>query len=209
MLKKLLVTGSSLLALAGIASAAQVAVDNFTNPFPITASGASIASGTGFVAIGSITGMSDADISGITMTRDVSGLDAAFSQFGDDLQFGASGFDGFFQGDIAEGILSDSAFVGQTIYLIAGDGADISSSAHLVVFKSATTLEQDNPLYSTEVKFDQDFTDEGLLLGERVAGVDVPGIGAFDGVAAAAIPEPSAFSLLGLGLAGLVLRRRR
>lgn len=175
-----------------------VDTDNFRPLLPIAGlDGNAIQNGEGFVAIGGIS-LSDAEVAatnGVTLSE----LADAFTPFGASIPMGINGAGGVFSANIAAPLASDSPLIGESVYLVVGDGRDIGSSEALFVFKSDQVFAAASP--STVVSFS--LSDGQVLLGEE-GQVFANRLGGFrDGIIGAnvTIPEPACGVVLVLALA--------
>lgn len=192
----------ALAALALSAQAATVTVGNLPGgaPVPIVGTDGSTL-GTGAVAIG----IFSEDPSGL----DIPAVKAAFQQFGSAVDMGFNGIAGLYQNTVTATV-GGTGFSGQAVYTVIGDGADIASSAGLMVFDHGFSF-VDEPGATNDAVI----TATGnLILGSVASGVDIGGT-AFDGFQLAGgggvpvIPEPSSALLGLLGLSFICLRRRK
>ena len=140
------------------------------------------------------------------------GVFTSWTQFGNDVSFATSGAfstDGLFNGDVSGDILSGSSFIGKSITMfVTNDDGD-----EFLAAKTNFTFAEDNPLTTGDV-FIYDTTSVTLTYlfgGASYTGFTLPsGLGARDAVKTLAVPEPSAYALLGglLALTCVMLRRR-
>ena len=172
-------------------------------------SGNKIATGNAVIALGYFGNLPDAQISDFS----------SFVQVGTTYVNFFAGVDGFFDTNLdagSDGIVADlsvggadEAAVGKGVFMVIGDNsADITLSSDWLVFKSNQTYTAPpNEGPSTVGLIDGTGTliqgDFGKFSFNNGSGAP---ISAFSLVA---IPEPSSIALLGLGLVGFTLRRRR
>ncbi len=176
----------------GFASAAQITISNLGGLHPITdSSGELVPIGSGFVQIGTIA-LSDAEV--IASPSDRAGLEAAFEVFGSSVAFGAGGSGGFFSASITAPLDTGNPLIGQNIYIVAGDGADIPDSNDIWIFKSTLSFEDDSPdPFSETISLDYALEQSaGTVLVGTPVNTLVPLAGdSFDGSEMVAfIPEP-------------------
>ena len=206
-MKKSILSIVATLALAGIANAGSVVFDNFSGTFSqIQANGVAIASGTGFVAVGT-TALTPADLaSEINANGELSvvgraALAADFQVFGNSVQFGFSGQAGYFQGN-AQGDGGAAAFDGNDIILVAGNGTGIADSTSLLIM-SGGVFAADAPVFSSNIGPDAGTLVFGAAggtnsLAENFAAIQMGNV----------VPEPGV-SILALLSAGIIFLRRR
>ena len=131
------------------------------------------------------------------------GTFTSFQSFGTSGTMDGAGFDydGLYTFNSSATIGSGSPFIGQSIYTF------ITVGSEYLVVKSGTTFGEDAPNFSADIDIAAGGT---LLWGSFVTnGADI-GAGAVDAYKLAAVPEPSAYALLGglLALGCVMLRRR-
>lgn len=179
--------------------------------------GAPIAVGAGFIGAGtfSSTPSSVLDIANFSPI----GTAVGRTTFGDDDGAIPAGFF-----DIARNIPlpspaeDDNPLVGQSLFLVIGDGLDLESSSNFAILDLGGVVQTDvagAPESALSGIVLSDFlTPDNLIVGNIVTEVDTglgltfsEGIELTDG--AAAVPEPSTSLLAGLAALGLVARRRR
>lgn len=192
------------------ASAAEIIINNLTGLHPITnLSGELVPLGTGFVQVGAIS-LSDADV--MASLGDRAGLEAAFEEFGSSTSFGTGGSGGFFSANVTDPINPGDALVGENVYIVAGDGANIGSSNAIWIFKSDAEFEDDDPdTFTLSIALDGALAAGVILVGTPYrANVPLAG-GRFQGSQMVAmVPEPNAGLLMGFaGLWLLACRRQR
>lgn len=213
---KLAAFASTLLAMASLNGATITFGTNlpadFTNIAPVVRDGgALVADGTGFMAIGAST-LTDAQIGDIgTDLAALAAFQGDFTQFGSSTTFGGAGV--FNEPSLAsfstsQGTSAGDAFVGNNIFIIAGNGADLNSSTELFVYRLNETFGADAPLFATDVATFQAGT---LAFGSVAPGISLPQAGTRNGYAmgtVAVVPEPTVALLGALGVLGLIRRRR-
>jgi hypothetical protein len=102
--------------------------------------------GQGIIAIGTFTGVTDAQIAAATSFSDLPAILAAFSQFGSSGPVGGPStlnMAGMFKLTASQSIPADSPFLGRPIYLVMGNGATVAGSTRVFVFKSTQTFPVD------------------------------------------------------------------
>ena len=193
---------------AHLASAAQIAINNLSALHPIiNPAGELVPQGSGFVQIGTI-GLTDAEV--MAGASNQATLEAAFVEFGTSVPFGAGGSGGFFSATIGAPIDAPNSLIGQNIYLVAGDGADLGSSDAIWIFKSDLQFDDDDPdLLEVTIGLDAALAGGEVLLGTPVPDIFVPLAGdSFDGSQMVQfIPEPHA--TLSIGIVSMILFGRR
>ncbi len=129
-----------------------------------------------------------------------------WNSFGSVASFGA-GYDlaGVYSGDASSSTAGASSFIGQSITTLITS----ASGSEYLVAKSDQTFGQDNPLFTATVNI---FSDSGITYlfgGTAGSSVDF-GTGPQSSIQTAAVPEPSAYALLGglFALTCVMLRRR-
>lgn len=171
--------------------------------------GTPIAQGSGYVAAGTFAAAPgpDADIA-VTFTPFGSGS----SSFSNGINV-----DGFFDGSRSEAIPEGTvdAPVGQSIYLVIGDGDGLLTSSNFAVFDPGLVVGTENAvgLGALDILLDDStLTPESLLMGNLLTNVDT-GLGLVfnEGIqlGGVAVPEPSTSLLAALAGLALVARRRR
>ena len=129
-----------------------------------------------------------------------------WNSFGSVANFGA-GYDlsGVYSGDASSSTAGASAFIGQSITTLITS----ASGSEYLVAKSAQTFGQDNPLFTATVNLYSD-SDITYLFGGIAGSAADYGVGLQSSIQTAAVPEPSAYALLGglLALGCVMLRRR-
>ena len=199
-------------ALAGIANAGSVVFSNFGGTFTqVQADGVAIPAGSGFIAVGTTADTAgdlqllQADLVANNGSMSIAARDllaSKFIQFGDAVQFGFNGFEGYFEGN-AQGDGGAADFNGRDIIMVAGNGANLGDSTDLLIIQGGT-FGPDAPVFSDNVGLS-----DTVLFGAAGGSGNVAGnpVGAFQ--MGNVIPEPGV-SILALFSAGLlVLRRRR
>jgi hypothetical protein len=215
-MKKSILSLVTTVALAGIAHAGSVTFTNWGGTSTqIQANGVAIADGSGFIAVGT-TALSPADLAadvaangGVDLsTAGRAALAASFTQFGDSITFGFSGFAGYFEG-LANGDGGSAALAGNPIILVAGTGTSIADSDSLLIIAGDGNFAADNPVFAAAVGTDAPGSQVvfGAAGGTNSINAALPALQM--GNVADVIPEPGV-SILALFSAGLlVLRRRR
>jgi hypothetical protein len=131
---------------------------------------------------------------------------SSWNSFGSVANFGA-GYDlsGVYTGDASSSTAGASAFIGQSITTFITS----ASGSEYLVAKSAQTFGQDNPLFTATVNLYSD-SDITYLFGGIAGSAADYGVGPQSSIQTAAVPEPSAYALLGglLALGCVMLRRR-
>ena len=129
-----------------------------------------------------------------------------WNSFGSVASFGA-GYDlaGVYSGDASSSTAGASSFIGQSITTLITS----ASGSEYLVAKSSQTFGQDNPLFTATVNIYSDSGITYLFGGTAGSSVDF-GTGPQSSIQTAAVPEPSAYALLGglLALTCVMLRRR-
>lgn len=192
-----------------LASGAQVVINNLTGLHPITnLAGDLVPLGTGFVQVGAIS-LSDAEV--MASADDRAGLEAAFEEFGSSVSFGAGGSGGFFSADPMAPINPGDPLVGENIYIVAGDGADIGSSSAIWIFKSDQQFDDDDPAqFTANIALDGALATGAILLGTPVRVHVPPAGGNFSGSQMVAlVPEPGVGPLAGFAALWLLACRRQ
>jgi hypothetical protein len=208
--RKIVIYGFLLAGMTPLASGAQIIINNLTGLYPITnLAGDLVPPGTGFVQLGAIS-LTDAEV--MASPGDPVGLEAAFEEFGSSISFGAGGSGGFFSGTFSAPINPGDPLVGENIYIVAGDGADIGSSSGIWIFKSDEVFGDDDPdTFVETIALDGALATGTILVGTPV-NVFVPLVErSFAGSQMVAlVPEPGAGLLAGFaGLWLLACRRQR
>lgn len=198
---KLSTTILSLVASLSIAQAATVSVSNLPggSPVPIAGlDGASIANGTGFVALGTF----GADAS----FNDVASIQGAFTQFGDAVGVGLGAFNGVYQNTISATV-GGTGFSGANVFTVVGNGADLASSTGLLVVDHGFTfVDEPGATPGATIGLDSNI----VFGGTNASQLEVNGA-MFDAlqVGGEIVPEPSSALLGLLGLSFLAFRRRK
>ena len=208
MLKKLLISGFALLGGLAVANAGNVLVDTRAGDDPANAAAVTLADGTtllpvgsGYVAAGTFT-IPDAEISAATSGA---ALLAGFKQFGS--AGNIPEFAGLITHDASMPLADGDGFVGNPIYAVVGNNADLGSSTQALVYKSENTFAADNPLFESSAPI-WSANSTTLLLGTSGGKVLQPDFGAeINAVGLAVVPEPSSALLALVG--GLLFFRRR
>ena len=129
-----------------------------------------------------------------------------WNSFGSVANFGA-GFDipGLYSGDASASTAGASPFIGQSITTLITS----ASGSEYLVAKSDQTFGQDSPLFTATVNIYSDSGITYLFGGTAGSSVDF-GTGPQSSIQTAAVPEPSAYALLGglFALTCVMLRRR-
>ena len=180
--------------------------NNFSVGF-VDNSGTAIPVGTGFAAAGTIS-----DVDSLSVDTIGSSFSPIGANGGSFIPFAnAANADGFTGGSIQGGRAdSMSMFVNQPIFVVLGNGTNLSDSDQFAVFATGETFTADSgtPLESN-ITF-QPGDNDTLLLGETGPTIPLNALTrpSIQLVGGEVIPEPSTGLLALLGLAG-VLRRRR
>jgi uncharacterized protein (TIGR03382 family) len=176
-------------------------------------SNVAIPDGTGYIAVGYFDSglLADGDIA----TAPAGDIVAAFNQFTASTgTFGSGGFDGFINfATSGQRVGAADPEFGRNLYIVMGNGPDITGSSQLAVFKANETFPDDSgSALDADITFD--FTPTGpegaWLMGTgpggttSVIGTDIPTVTRL----APIIPEPSVAALGLLGFLGLLRRRR-
>jgi hypothetical protein len=195
---------SALVTLAISAHAATITVSNLPGNIPVPLLGLddrTLASGS--VAIGIIS----RDVATLGAAGDIAGLKAAFTQFGESVSVGFNGLSGLYQNTVT-GTVAGTAFSGQNVFTVVGDGADIASSNGLFVYDNGISFVDEPGATPDDV-----INSAGIAIFENSAVGDVSG-NAFEGYQLSdcplCLPEPSSAllsSLLGIGF--ISIRRRK
>lgn len=228
-MKKRIINGLALAAALVPAHGFNISVTNAPSASPAAVpildnTGTPIAQGSGYVASGTFS----------SLPTSIAEIRTAFSPFGtpaagQSTAFGGSPVNGLF--DSTRGLTlrppldaGQTAIVGQAIYVVFGNGADLASSTQFAVFDGQEVIGQDAenlaaPESEVSVQItDTTLTPERLLFGDLVTGVAAAdsglpidfneGIRLSDG-ATPPIPEPSTSLLAALAGLALAARRRR
>jgi len=194
-------------ALAGVSNAFIVTIESGFDKAVTTSNDLPVASGSGFVATGFFTSLSDAQLATSTSAT----LQGAFQLFGTSGTFGFGGFGGVYEVESAGGrIGAASAFANQSIYTILGNGTTIGNSTEFVIYKHAGTFQIDDA-DANDKTFNATLGGAGgaYLMGSVTGGtVEIAGQPFPQVEMAVAVPEPSAALLGLLGAVGLIRRRR-
>lgn len=196
MKNKLIVSVVGALAIAG-ANAATITLTNFdgANYGGVVGSGDAILT-SGFAAVGTFSS-DPADIADV----------GSFVQFGNSLGIGANSF---IAGDINGALTAGGDFVGNSVYVVLGNGTNIGDSTEFLVWKATANpagnvFTEDAPIGGPDTVSLQIANGTILVGGTGTADF---GLGSQQAFKLAAVPEPSVILLGGLGLLGLVRRRR-
>ena len=142
----------------------QVTVNNTSPFFPLgNPSANAFPAGTGFFAVGSID-LTDAEVAQ-TNAGSLQALASSFQQFGTSLPLGVNGVEGLYAANIGAPLDDDHPLVGKSIYVVAGDGADIASSDSLMVLKSNQTFANSATGFATSIGLSTAVNTGTLLLG--------------------------------------------
>ena len=213
---------AALLLACSSAYSASITVSNFVD-FPSTnliTDDAGVPLGDGvnstFAAAGYFKTLSDAGLMSLDPTAFALILGGTeFDQFGGNVPtLGA----GLIQGSPSAAILAGSPFIGKSVYTLIGNAATLAASTELLIFKHSEVFAQDAPAFSGNALIDENAGNNTLLwgsLGKTTSDLNVVFAGSGGGVTSnystigTVVPEPSRMLLAGLGLMGLMLRRRR
>ena len=207
------IVGAALLA-SSSAYSASITVTNFTD-FPSTnaiSDDAGTLLNNTFVGVGYFGTISDVALQTLTPTDFATILGGGeFVQFGADVGWLGAGV---YQGAPSTAILAGSGFIGHNIYTLIGNAATLAASTELLIVKHTPTFAQDNPVFSADALLDANAGNGTVLWGSTgktsfdFGGGALPNYSTL-AASAGAVPEPSRAVLAGLGLMGLMLRRRR
>ena len=216
-MKKTIIAAALFMAGASMLPATIVSVFNIqsgdtTTDTPIVDSGGNlIPLGGGVVAVGRALGG----------TVDVADLASTFDQFGSasNINGGGFGIDGFVSDaaptfQVATATATADGFIGETVFVVIGNAADLASSTEFAVFQAAGTFLPDNLGLEQNTNVSLQVGGATQIFGDIASDVLVPGTPLGDltfssGIQLAGIPEPSSALLLGLGGLGFLIRRRR
>ncbi len=208
-----LVATTSLLMVSFATQAATVTVDNFSDgggAYGVRdASGAFITDGGYRGAIGKFS-ITDSAIQTSFSGGDVAAVSAGFQVFGS--EFSQAVIPGAFQQDAVNAY--PSSFSG-TEYLVLYKGSSLATATELLIAKLLSTFPTDTSPLPAVTGFAQlrPSNVATLLVGSTGAAFDFGGtdgaLPSFQMALVTASPEPSRAMLAGLGLMGLVIRRRR
>ncbi len=209
-MKTILSTGIAFLALSTASNAYTISFLNIASAdataVPILDNtGTPIAQGSGFVAVGTFA----------VVPTDNAGVQA-FNVFGSGATAFANGInaDGFFDNSSSDAIPAGtvSAPVGQSVYLVIGDGSSLATSSNFAVFDPGMVFGTENAVGAGGLDLNLSnvtVTEDSLVLGTLLTDVDT-GLGVtFEKGIALGIPEPSTSLLAGLAGLALAVRRRR
>ena len=215
---------SLLLVGATFAPAATVTLDNMNGggnaAYGIRDAAGTLVSGAGFSGIMGRFTISDSAIQTNFSTGDVAAISSGFSAFDPatgSFALDSLGFPGAFQtSESFDTKASTNAFGGSTIYAVFYKGASIATATELLIAKLATAFPTD-PELGLALTGNASFSPSGitsLLVGTSGGASFDYGIGGgalptYGLSLVNAAPEPSRAMLAGLGLMGLVIRRRR
>lgn len=182
----------------GFDSTTSAIVDNTGNVIP---------QDTGIVAIGTFGDLTDVEIQALS---NGSSIESSFAAVGfTDMNLG----DGLWE-DIINNPNDTSAFVGQSIFTVVGNGSTLASSDQFLIYRHSSVNGTGDFNQDPNTNGDAFVAEGGASTGSLVVG----GHGTFEhdfgaGDVAAfnlvPVPEPSSTALLGLGGLALILRRRR
>lgn len=170
---------------------AQVIFDNVSRILPVgDPAGVAIPAGSGFVSVGSFD-RSDAEIAATNATS-LSDLANSFTQFGASLAMGRNNVEGLFAAYLGAPLAADDPLIGQSVYLVVGDGGDIEDSDSLLIFKSDQVFASANPSSVLTIALDGALDAGEILLGSRGT-VTSNRLGARAGILTAPVnvPEPA------------------
>lgn len=212
----------SALLIASSVNAASVAFDNFNPAYDgaqiIRDATGTAVTGAAFKGIlGTFTISDSAIVTAFSQpTPDLAAISTGFSSFGTSFSlddFGAGIFSTNQSGDTK---VASNSIGGSTIYSVFFKGASIATATELLITKLTATFPTDPavgaPLSGSAQLNSAGLAPSGLLVGSVGASYDAYGNGALPSYQMAlvgAAPEPSRAMLAGLGLMGLVIRRRR
>ena len=196
--------------LTSVASAFTVSTSNVegsassSEVLPVTDESTSlIPTGSGIVAAGFFSTLTDSQINATNI-----GLDF---QIHGSASFAASSFgnpDGVFNLSGLGGTISDgSPFIGETVYIVIGNGPDLSSSSQFAVWNSGNMFAKTEDIPTTSVGVTP--SNQSQLVFGSIGGSATTGGTEFDNsLVLSSIPEPSVTILGLLGMLGLLRRRR-
>ncbi|WP_038159864.1 MYXO-CTERM sorting domain-containing protein [Verrucomicrobium sp. BvORR106] len=202
------------------ANAATISLGNVNAPSAAsnmvsTSAGVRLTSSNSFIGVGYFDTLTDAQLQSLNATTFATAK-TDFVLFGTSTSAGTPfPIDGSFQYDSSAAINAGSSFINESVYLVVGNASTLSASTELLIYKSALTFLQDNPLFSGSVSLsrtDEVNTASQLLWGQF--GTYSYDIGDSFGPTqaystVAAVPEPGVSVLAMAGAMFAVLGRRR